>query len=463
MYRQRNRFLFTLLCIIFICSSVQATILQISVRDSTDNSTIPRATIFLNGTSYAQTDNNGQAFINHSGQDDLLIRVTATGYNDWENLVAKNETSIQANLSRKGLVLKVTLYDSDSLRSVPGARVNISAKNLMQTNLTDSMGSAIFNVNSTTLYSIHIAAPDYLSRDGSVEMNVEDTEAQYWLLPSNRFSFVIKDKDGLTPISEAEVSIDGTSVGKTDIRGVLTIPVTRGKLHTIEIKKSGYQTFSESRTFNETDALHPVVLSKALLGAVIYTFDENRVPVNGSEIYINGTLRGTTDQFGRSTFSGFVAGLYTVEARKTGYRTANQTINVAKTGEEFTIEMPAETADLTIFVEEKDQKILTDVTIYINDNASGFTDDHGRYTTKVKINTLYNITAVKDTYKSVSVQKQFVQGDTTPSITLIMERNPDWGFIILIVVGIAGIIVLFWIIRMSGGRKRRHMMRKNDI
>jgi len=463
MYRPRNRFLFTLLCIIFLCSSVQAAILQISVRDSTDNSTIPHASIFLNGANYARTDTNGQVFLTHSGLDDQLIRVTMAGYNDWENLVAKNETSILVNLSRKSLVLKIGLYDSDSLGLISGARVNISAENLMQTKLTDTAGSVTFEVNATTLYSIDITAPDYLSRKGVIDIGTEDTDAQYWLLPSNRFSFIIKDKDSLTAIPDAEVRLDTILAGKTDARGVLTTSLARGKVHTIEIKKPGYETYTEAKVISETDAIDSVVLSKALLGAFIYTIDENRVPINGTELYINGTLMGTTNQFGRSNFPSLVSGSYVIEARKIGYVSLNRTILVANPGEEFTFEMPFETAGLTIFVEEKDQKILPNATIIINGNTSGLTDDHGRYITKVKFNTLYNITATKDTYQTVSIQKQFIQGNATASVTLIMEKNPDWGLITLIVIGAVGILVLFGIIRMYGGRKRRHVMRKNDI
>ncbi len=463
MYRQRNRFLITLLCIIFLCSSVQATILQISVRDSSDNSTIPHATIFLNGASYAKTDNNGQVSLTHAGLDDQLIRVTMAGYNDWENVVPKNETSLLVNLSRKSLVLKIGLYDSDSLGLISGARVNISAENLTQTKLTDTAGSVTFEVNATTLYSIDITAPDYLSRKGVIDIGTEDTDAQYWLLPSNRFSFIIKDKDSLTAIPDAEIRIDTILAGKTDSRGVLTTSLARDKVHTIEIKKSGYQTFTESKVISETDAIDSVVLSKALLGAFIYTLDENRVPINGTELYINGTLVGTTNQFGRSNFPSLVSGSYVVEARKTGYVSLNRTILVANPGEEFTFEMPFETAGLTIFVEEKNQKILPNATIIINGNTVGMTDDHGQYGTKVKFNTFYNISAAKDTYQTASIQTQFVQGNATASVTLIMEKNPDWGLITLIVVGAVAILVLFGIIRMFGGRKRRHIMRKNDI
>jgi hypothetical protein len=433
------------------------------VQDSIDNSTIPHATVFLNGDNYARTNNYGQVVLNHSGLNDQLIRVSMTGYEDWEKLVAKNETSVLVTLSRKSIILKINLYDSDSLGSVSGARVNISAEPMKQTNLTDVSGSVSFSVNATTLYSIDITAPGYLPRSGSIDMGTEDKDAQYWMLPANRFSFVIKDKNGMAPVPDAEVRINTTLVGKTDTRGVLTTTVTRGKVYTIDIKKGGFQTFTESRIISETDALYSVALSKAPLGAFISVFDENRNPINGTDVYINGTLTGTTNQFGRINFPDLVSGSYTVEVRKTGYSTVNRTILVTNKGEDYTFEIPFETADLTLFVQEKDQKMVPNATILINGNTMGVTDDHGLYRTKVKFNTLYNITAIKDAYQPVSVQKQFAQGNATASVTLMMEKSLDWGLITMIVIGVLGVLIVFGVIRKWGGRKRRHSMRKNDI
>jgi hypothetical protein len=386
-----------------------------------------------------------------------------TGYEDWEKLVAKNETSVLVTLSRKSITLKINLYDSDSLGSVSGARVNISAEPMKQTNLTDVSGSVSFRVNATTLYSIDITAPGYLPRRGSIDMGTEDKDAQYWMLPANRFSFVIKDKNGMAPVPDAEVRINTTLVGKTDSRGVLTTPVTRGKVYTIDIKKGGFQTVTESRIISETDALYSVALSKAPLGAFISVFDENRDPINGTDVYINGTLTGTTNQFGRINFPDLVSGSYIVEVRKTGYSTVNRTILVTNKGEDYTFEIPFETADLTLFVQEKDQKMVPNATILINGNTMGVTDDHGLYRTKVKFNTLYNITAIKDAYQPVSVQKQFAQGNATASVTLMMEKSLDWGLITMIVIGVLGVLIVFGVIRKWGGRKRRHSMRKNDI
>ena len=463
MYSQKNRFLFALLCTLLLCSLAQATILQISVQDSIANSTIANATVFLNGDEYAKTNNNGLVFLNHSGLNDLLIRVSMTGYEDWEKLVAKNETSVFVNLSHKNITLKVNLYDSDSLGAVSGARINISSKNIKQTNLTDVAGSVTFGVNATTLYSMDITAPGYLPRIVIIDIGTEDKDAQFWMLPANRFSFLVKDKNGMLPVTDAEVRIDNALVGKTDSRGVLTIPVTRGKVTSIDIKKGGYQTFTESRRINETDALYSVSLSKALLGAFISVFDENRVPISGTDVYINGTLSGTTNQSGRINFPDLVSGSYNVEVRKTGYRSMNRVILITNKGEDFTFEIPLETADLTIFVQEKDQKIVPNATILLNGNTMGVTDDHGLFRTKVRFNTLYNITAIKDTYQPVSVQKQFAQGNATASVTLIMEKNLDWGIITIIVIGAFGVLIAFGIIRKWGGRKPQRSMKKNDL
>ena len=83
--------------------------------------------------------------------------------------------------------------------------------------------------------------------------------------------------------------------------------------------------------------------------------------------------------------------------------------------------------------------------------------------TKVKFNTLYNITAIKDTYQPVSVQKQFAQGNATASATLIMEKSLDWGLIAMIVIGVSGILIVFGVIRSGITGERRRSMRRNDI
>ncbi len=463
MYSHRHRFLFALLCLILLCSSVQATNLQLSVQDSIDNSPIPHATVFLNGANYARANTLGQVYISHSGANDLNLRVSMTGYDDWVNTVSRNETFLLVNMSRKTLTLKVSLYDSDTLVPVSGALVNISAENVTLGKLTDLSGSATFGVNAMTLYSVDIDAPNYQPRSGTVDMVAENQEVQYWLLSGDRFAIEITDKDGKAPVPDAEVSIDSVSVGKTDAKGRLVIPVIRGKAYSIEIKKLGYQTYLESRIISEGDAFYSVEISKAPIGAFIYVFDENNAAISGADVYINGNLAGSTNQYGRSTIPSLVLGTYPVEIRKTGYVTVSRPIQVSNTNDDYTFQMALENADFTLLVQDNDKKIVPDASISINGNVLGVTDVHGQYNTRLKFNSFYNITASKEGYQPASIQKQVIQGNTTATETITLEKNLDWGLITIIAAGIVGVLVLFAVIRMLGHRNRRHTMRRNEI
>lgn len=405
MNRYRFRFLFVLLCLFLLCSAAQATDLQITVLDSIDNVTIPHATVFVNGVNYALTNNNGQALYVHDGLNDQLIRVTLLGYDDWEKTVVKNETTVLVNLSRKALTLTVKLFDSDNLGPVAGALVNITAFNSTQGKESSPAGTATFGVNASVVYSITIAAPNYQPRAGTVDVGTEDKIAEYYLLSGNRFSFIVNDKESKEPVSGAEVHLNSVLAGKTDERGILSTPVTREKLYMIVIKKDGYDTVSESKVISEADALYTVEIAKAPLGAFVYVYDESQNPLNGADIYINGSMSGTTNQYGRSTFPNLVFGSYPVEVRKTGYIPSNRTLVVSNKSDDYTFTLSFENSDLTVYVQDNDKKNIPNATISLDGVVSGQTDDHGQFVTKVKFNRIYNITASREGYQSASVQK----------------------------------------------------------
>ncbi|HSA38322.1 MAG TPA: hypothetical protein P5013_05460 [Methanoregula sp.] len=463
MYRVRSRILFALLCLALICSAAQATDLQITVLDSIDNVTIPHATVYVNGQNYALTNNNGQFLLVHNGLNDQRIRITMIGYDDWEKTVPKNDTAVLVNLSRKALTLTVKLIDSDNLGPVAGALVNISALNNTQSKYSGTAGTATFGVNASMLYSIAIAAPNYEPRSGTVDVGNENKDVSYSLLSGSRLSFVVTDKKTKVPVIGSEVYLNAVLAGRTDDRGILNAPVIRGNLYTIEIRKDGYETFSESRTISGSDALLTAEISKASLGAFVYVYDENQNPINGADIYINGSLSGTTNQYGRGTFPELVFGSYPVEIRKTGYVASNRTIIVSNKSEDYTFTLPLVNADLTVYIQDKEQKIIPNATIFIDGTRSGQADDHGQYMTKVKFNTLYNITASKDGYLPASVQKQIIQGNATSSVTISLEKTMDWGLIGIIAIIAIGVLILFAALRMAGRKPGHHILRKNEI
>jgi hypothetical protein len=437
--------------------------LQITVRDSFDNVSIPHATVSVNGIEYAKTNNNGQVLYTHDGSSAPLIKVTMDGYDDWEKSATKNQTSLLVNLSRKALVLTIKLYDSDNLGPVAGATVNITALNSTQGKLSDAAGTAVFGVNATTLYSLKVSAPNYQSHTRTVDMGNENQNVEIYLLSGNRFSFVVKDKATKVPISSAEVYLNAVLAGKTDERGILNTPVTRGSFYTIEVRKTGYDTFSESREISESDALFTAEIAKAPLGAFVYVYDENHGPVKGADIYINGSLSGTTNEYGRGDFPDLVFGSYPVEVRKSGFVSSSRTIEISNRSSDYTFTLTYDNADLTVYVQDKDLKIVPNATVFIDGTRSGLTDNHGQYSVKVKFNTPYNISASKDGYQSAFIQTQVIHGNTTGSATITLEKSADLGFIAIIAGIVIAVLILFAAIRMFGKKPGRHIIRKNEI
>ena len=137
MYNHRIRFLFVLLCLVAFCSAAQATNLLITVQDSVDNSTVPHATVFLNGANVGLTNSAGQ-FLLQSGQGDLNLLSTMDGYDDWAGTVSGNATSLSVTLNRRTLFLNVSLFDSNSLEPVSGATLFLTSANSSQTQTSDA-------------------------------------------------------------------------------------------------------------------------------------------------------------------------------------------------------------------------------------------------------------------------------------------------------------------------------------
>lgn len=464
MNRYRTPSLLFLLCLLLLCSAAQAAVdLQITVRDSIDNTSIPNAVVYVNGQDTARTNNNGQYFLSHNGLSDQRIRISVMGYNDWENIIAKNNEIILVNLSRKTVTLKINLYDSDTLGPVTGAQVNISALNSTQSKQSDAAGAVAFIVNASMLYSVDIAAPSYEPRSSTAAVGMENKEVQFWLLSGTKYSFVVKDKQTKAPVQGAEIRLNSILAGKTDERGILSTPVARGKDYTIEIRKDGYDPITESRSISQADALYIAEITKAPIGAFVFVYDENNSPINGADIYLNGNLTGTTNQNGRHTFPDLVFGSYPVEVKKTGYIPSNRTIIVSNKSEDYSFTLSFEGSDLTISVKDKDTREIPNASIVINGAVSGQTDNHGQYTTRVTFNKVYNITASHDGYQSASAEKQVVQGNATDSVTISLEKTMDWGFLEIIVIIVIVVIVLFAVFRKFGKKPGHHVMRRNEI
>ena len=152
-----------------------------------------------------------------------------------------------------------------------------------------------------------------------------------------------------------------------------------------------------------------------------------------------------------------------MKSEKTGYVPVSRTIVVSGQPDDYSFNLAFQSSALSVFVQDKDQKVLPNSSVAINGDAVGVTDQRGQLVTPVKFNTLLNITVTKDGYAPASVQQQVIQGNATASVNVTLEKNFDWGLITMIGAGVIIIVVLFGILRMVGGRKHRHILRRDEI
>jgi len=462
MYQHRFRFLFVLLCLIALCSSVQATNLLISVQDSLDNTTVPHATVYLSGANVGVTNNAGQ-FLLQSGQGDLSLRISMDGYDDWADIVSGNTTSLSVTLNRKTLYLNVALYDSSTLEPVSGATLSLSAGNSTQTKTSGTSGTASFGVTSYTYYTLNITASNYQSRSETIDIAAKDQDVQYWLLSGNQYSFVVKDKNSLAAVADASITVDSVLLGKTDSRGILIAPISRNTPVTIEIKKTGYQMVTQVKTISTNEAVDSVTLTPVPVSAFVFVYDQKNQSVNGADVYVNNTVVASTNPYGRAMLQNLVPGSYTLLVKKSGYTPVSQQISLANDSSEYQVILSLATVSQTFFVQDTDQKNVADASVFLNGNLAGTTDSHGQLDTQLTFDTPYNITVTHDGYRTQSIQKNVPLGNTTTPITITLEKNLDWGFVTLIVVGILVVLFLYAVIRLVARRNRHHSMKRNEI
>jgi len=114
-------------------------------------------------------------------------------------------------------------------------------------------------------------------------------------------------------------------------------------------------------------------------------------------------------------------------------------------------------------VQDKDLKNLPNATINIDGTERGVTDSHGQFIVPIKYGITYNLSSSKEGYVTNSAKTQVMAGNMTPTVTLTLDKNFDWGLVSMIAVGLVGIILLLVAIRMIGRGKHRHVMRRNEI
>jgi len=450
-----RRLVFLFFCVLLLASCAQAATLYVNVYEKTANITpISYASIFVNGALAGKTGADGIFSFTHPGTAPITVKVMKPGYESWEDDVGMAEQSILVQLMKKELTLNIGVFDADSAIPISGAQVRVNGPNITESQkVTNANGSVSFPTQAASLYNVQITATNYQNRNEIVEMGMEGKNIQYLLIRDDRFSILVRDAVDQVPIANAEVFIDGVSKGKTDGKGTISLEIPRNKVYNIKVTKPGYTDYFEKKLIGDNEAVVIASMSVAPFQASIYVYDENKVPVQGASIIIDGKTMGTTNQYGKYTFRDLPSGDYVLEIKHAGFSPLRREIGADDLGKDITVELPYQQADLTVFVEDEGHRIVPGVQVALNGKNAGTTDDNGAVRAKVKVSTPYNLTASLKGYRTGVTEVEIDPANTTRTVTITLARDLDLGLIMMGGLVLAAIVIVALVIILLMRRK----------
>ena len=453
---KRRLIIALLISCVLLCCTAQAVTLKISVTDEETDNAVSGASVYVDGVYVGKTSSDGTYSYAHSGDDDLYLKVVRTGYRNWVDYVDYDATRVWVDMIREDETLTFELYDAVTLQPVVGAVVRVAGGDYSDSEVTGKDGSVDFSVRAGESYTVEVRASGYYDLSQTVQMEGDDGPIQYWLFGKDLMGILVRDAETSAPITGAEVYIDSARAGVTDADGRLQFHLERGKRYSFRVTAADYQPFQESRDLEVDNVLLQVSLSKSAYPLSIMAFNEATKPVEGAEVYLNGTLRGKTNPYGRFVLSELHAGTYEILVRASGYGDWRATRQVAGVGDDIVAELKYDRATVTVRVEGADRKALADAVIVIDDKVAGVTDSLGRFQTALVTDRAYAVTAARDGYQNISVEADIPLGATEFTVPLVMEQNFNvWvlvaGVGVVVVVLIAGVVV---VLRRRAGQSR---------
>lgn len=448
---QRRLIIGLLIACALICGTVQAVTLQVSVADEKNGDSLADASVYVDGEYVGTTASDGTHSYVHSGKKDLRLKVVRKGYRDWTDWVDADRTRIQVDMFRKDETLTVEVYDATTLKPVVGALVRVEGDGISRSETTRSDGGTDFSVRSGALYNVDIRASNYYDVSKTVQMENSGKVVQYWLFRNDLLAVQVRDAETSAPLEAAEVFVDGARVGATDADGNLPVHLQRERRYSLKVTASDYQPYQEERYIEVDNVLFLVHLSKSAYPVSLTAFSETMKPIAGAEVYLNGTLQGKTNQYGRFMLSDVNAGTYEITVKAPGYGEWMEVRQVSGKGEDIVAELDYDQASVTIRAEDTDRKAVADAAIQVDGRAVGVTDGLGCLRTELTTNKVYVVTATRDGYEPISIDVEIPLGTTEFTVPLAMEETFN---IWLLAVGV-GVVAAFLLGAVLVVRRRR--------
>ncbi|MCU0632415.1 MAG: carboxypeptidase-like regulatory domain-containing protein [Methanolinea sp.] len=448
MQRIETCFVFALLSMLLFTGPALGVTVLVNVYEKEGNITpLSGASLYANGALVGKSDSGGNIEFSHPGTDFISISVEKLGYSPWSGDIGVNTTTLLVEMSKKKVPLLVQVYDTDTLANVPGASVCIRDGGSRNTSQTDANGTSSFIVTGDSVYILEISATNYRTFSDQVEVGLDQKTVQAMLFRDDRFSVQVKDEETGNPLAGASVSVDGTDRGVTDQKGVVTLALPREKVYMVQVRMEGYEDYHERQIVEKDQALITISIRKSPYSVFVSVYNEERNPVEGAVVLVDGLPQGSTNRYGRLQLANLTLGKYQLEVRHPGFMTRQQQLQVTIQGDDVPVDLEYLGVNVSITTLEDGSIPVPGVTVFINGKEEGTTRDDGTLFSRMRLDTPYVISAEKEGYNPAKVEKVFSSQNETAPLIIPMERSINWlmvGVVLAVVVAacLAAVILL---------------------
>ncbi|MDK2975258.1 MAG: hypothetical protein PWP08_1629 [Methanofollis sp.] len=454
------RVIIGLICIAaLLCCSVHAVRVEIRVLDDDDRSEIYGASVYVDGDYEGKTDTDGELTFSHSFNSEYTLEVTKSGYEDWEDDIDEDDTSVTVYLNPEELSLDVVVYDADTATPIDNAKVTITrdSDDDKDSDWTDKDGTVSFDVDEDEDYTIKIVASDYGTVSREVEMDDDDETLQVWLYPEDRFAFKIVDAGDGTPIEGATVIIDDKVEGVTGSDGIFATVLDPGKSYDIEVTHPSYGDYSRELSVEKDVIATEIALSRTVGSVIISVLDENAHAVSGAEVTFDGSVKGATDSNGRLILGQVNAGSHTVAVSADGYTSWEGTCTSDDQGADLQVELISGSVSVPVLTEDADHAVIGGVAIRVNGTYQGVTAADGLFSLSLTPGT-YNISGSREGYRTAYANVTVTAGSSGESAVLTLASE---GLPLAAVGVVAVVLVLVVVVGVIVARRRRSSSRRS--
>ncbi len=255
--------------------------------------------------------------------------------------------------------------------------------------------------------------------DGDLEnMDEEDWVTSTVCGTPYNVSFVVTKDNGVTPIKNAEVVLDGL-VKYTDASGEATFEAFPGT-YNYTVSKAGY--FDASSTVEVVDADVTVDVSLILTGEnydITFTVTDGTNPLENALVDLGG-VQQNTDATGETVFIGYLPDTYSYTVTKDEYYEQTSSVEVIDINVTENVALaPIVYYDITFIVTDESATNPIENALVNLDGVEQYTNAAGETTFIDILPEIYPFSISKDSYYSESGDIEVVDDDVTVEVSML--------------------------------------------